>query len=90
MSALHAARLVGQIRGLGPWTVQYAFLRGVGFADCLPAGDAGLAQGLARLSGNRPKEPQVREIMTKFAPYRSLATYHVWASLKEEKPNNAY
>jgi AraC family transcriptional regulator of adaptative response / DNA-3-methyladenine glycosylase II len=84
LSALHAARLLGQIRGVGPWTVQYAFLRGLGFADCLPAGDAGLAQGLARLAGERPTEPEVREIMAKFAPHRSLATCHVWASLKGE------
>jgi 3-methyladenine DNA glycosylase/8-oxoguanine DNA glycosylase len=82
MSALHAARLLGQIRGVGPWTVQYAFLRGLGFADCLPAGDAGLARGLARLAGERPKELEIREMMAKFAPHRSLATYHVWASLK--------
>jgi AraC family transcriptional regulator, regulatory protein of adaptative response / DNA-3-methyladenine glycosylase II len=82
MSALRAARLLGQIRGVGPWTVQYAFLRGLGFSDCLPAGDAGLARGLARLAGKRPNEPEIREIMAKFAPHRSLATYHVWASLK--------
>jgi AraC family transcriptional regulator of adaptative response / DNA-3-methyladenine glycosylase II len=58
------------------------FLRGFGFADCLPSGDAGLAQGLGRLSGERPEEPGIRETMARFSPYRSLATYHVWASLK--------
>lgn len=82
LSARHAARLLGSVRGIGPWTVQYSFLRGLGFADCLPSGDAGLAQGLARLTGERPKEPQIREMMARFAPWRSLATYHVWASLK--------
>jgi 3-methyladenine DNA glycosylase/8-oxoguanine DNA glycosylase len=83
MSALRGARLMGQIRGIGPWTVQYCSLRGLGFADCLPAGDAGLAQGLERLAGDRPSEMQIREIMAKYAPHRSLATYHIWASLKE-------
>jgi AraC family transcriptional regulator, regulatory protein of adaptative response / DNA-3-methyladenine glycosylase II len=82
LSAHRAARLLGSVRGIGPWTVQYAFLRGVGFANCLPSGDAGLAQGLAHLSGARPAEPQIREMMARFAPWRSLATYHVWASLK--------
>ena len=82
LSARHAARLLGNIRGVGPWTVQCAFLRGFGFADCLPSGDAGLAQGLKRLTGERPDEPQIRETMSRFAPYRSLATYHIWASLK--------
>jgi AraC family transcriptional regulator, regulatory protein of adaptative response / DNA-3-methyladenine glycosylase II len=83
LSARHAARLLGNVRGIGPWTVQYAFLRGLGFADCLPSGDAGLAQGLGRLSGQRPGESEIRETMARFTPYRSLATYHVWASLKE-------
>jgi AraC family transcriptional regulator of adaptative response / DNA-3-methyladenine glycosylase II len=82
LSAKHSARLLSNVRGIGPWTIQYAFLRGFGFADCLPAGDAGLAQGLGRLSGERPDEPAIRETMSRFAPYRSLATYHVWASLK--------
>jgi 3-methyladenine DNA glycosylase/8-oxoguanine DNA glycosylase len=85
MSALRGARLLGQIRGIGPWTVQYCSLRGLGFADCLPAGDAGLAQGLARVAGERPNELEIREMMVKFAPHRSLATYHVWASLKEQE-----
>ena len=83
MSAVQAARQVGSLRGVGPWTVQYLFLRGLGFGDCLPAGDAGLAQGLERLSGNRPAEKQIRELMLRYAPWRSLATYHVWASLAE-------
>jgi 3-methyladenine DNA glycosylase/8-oxoguanine DNA glycosylase len=83
LSARHAARLLGKIRGIGPWTVQYAFLRGFGFADCLPSGDAGLAQGLERLTGARPPETEIRETMERFAPWRSLATYHIWASLKE-------
>src|SRR5579863_8804067 len=83
LSVRHSARLLGRVRGIGPWTIQYAFLRGLGFADCLPSGDAGLAQGLGRLKGERPDEPRIREMMSRFAPYRSLATYHVWASLKE-------
>jgi AraC family transcriptional regulator of adaptative response / DNA-3-methyladenine glycosylase II len=88
LSARHAARLLSNVRGIGPWTVQYAFLRGLGFADCLPSGDAGLAQGLGRLGGERPGEPEIRETMARFTPYRSLATYHIWASLKG-KENDA-
>ncbi len=78
-----SALLLTGIRGIGPWTLQYLFLRGLGLADCLPAGDVGLARGLERLIGKRPSERETREIMARFAPYRSLATYHVWASLKD-------
>jgi 3-methyladenine DNA glycosylase/8-oxoguanine DNA glycosylase len=89
LSAKHAARLLGNVRGVGPWTVQYVFLRGLGFADCLPAGDAGLAQGLERIAGTRPDEAGVREMMMRYAPYRSLATCHVWASLKKGEKSDA-
>lgn len=85
LSAKHTARLMGKVRGIGPWTIQYVFLRGFGFGDCLPCGDAGLARGLERLTGVRPAGPEVREMMQKFAPYRSLATCHVWASLTSSK-----
>ena len=84
LSARHAARLLREVRGIGPWTVEYVFLRGIGFADCLPSGDAGLAQGLEKMHGERPAEPAVRALLEHFSPWRSLATYHVWASLKTE------
>jgi AraC family transcriptional regulator, regulatory protein of adaptative response / DNA-3-methyladenine glycosylase II len=84
LSAHHAARMLGAIRGIGPWTVQYVFLRGAGFADCLPAGDAGLARGLAAFSSERPDEAGVKQALDRFAPFRSLAACHVWASLNNE------
>lgn len=84
LSAHHAARMLSAIRGVGPWTVQYVFLRGAGFADCLPAGDAGLARGLAQLAGQRPDESAIKELLGRFAPFRSLAACHVWASLSTD------
>jgi len=89
LSARHAARLLGAIHGVGPWTIQYVFLRGAGFADCLPAGDAGLARGLARLRGEsgaagRPDENGVKTALDCYAPFRSLAACHVWASLADK------
>jgi len=81
MPVERASALASAIRGIGPWTIQYFFLRGLGLPDCLPAGDAGLAQGLARLCGSRPCEALIKETMARYSPWRSLATYHVWASL---------
>lgn len=86
LSARHAARLLGAIRGVGPWTIQYVFLRGAAFADCLPAGDAGLARGLS-VDGQRPNESGVREALNRFSPFRSLAACHVWASLGKSEPD---
>lgn len=71
------------IRGFGPWTVQYVMLRAFGYPDCLPASDSGLAQALERLPGveRRLTEKELAELFARYAPDRSLATCHLWASL---------
>jgi AraC family transcriptional regulator of adaptative response / DNA-3-methyladenine glycosylase II len=71
------------IRGLGPWTAQYVLLRALGFADCVPVGDSGLAAGLVRFFAldHRPGPEETRELLAPFAPFRSFATAHLWASL---------
>ena len=72
-------------RGVGPWTAHYVMLRGYGLADCLPVGDAGLTLALQRFHGlaQRPDAAATRALMAPFAPHRSLATFHFWASLTE-------
>jgi AraC family transcriptional regulator of adaptative response / DNA-3-methyladenine glycosylase II len=71
------------VRGLGPWSVQYFLMRGLGFADCVPVGDAGLTAALQRFHqlDHRPGPAETRERMEPFAPFRSLGTYHLWSSL---------
>ncbi|HEX8696923.1 MAG TPA: helix-turn-helix domain-containing protein [Longimicrobium sp.] len=71
------------VRGLGPWSVQYLLMRGLGFADCVPLGDAGLTAALARAFalGHRPGAAETAALMEPFAPHRSLATFHLWTSL---------
>jgi AraC family transcriptional regulator of adaptative response / DNA-3-methyladenine glycosylase II len=71
------------LRGVGPWSAQYVMMRACGFADCVPAGDSGLATALQRLHhlGHRPDAGETRRLMEPFAPYRSLATFHLWRML---------
>ena len=79
-------RLLG-VRGLGPWSVNYILMRGYGYADCVPVGDSGLRAALKRFFALdvAPDGPQVLQRMEAFAPYRSLATYHLWMSLGDEQ-----
>jgi AraC family transcriptional regulator of adaptative response / DNA-3-methyladenine glycosylase II len=79
-SATRAERTLLSIRGLGPWSVNYVMMRGLGFADCVPLGDTGVTSGLQSLLGleERPDIDATRRLMTMFAPYRSLATAHLW------------
>jgi AraC family transcriptional regulator of adaptative response / DNA-3-methyladenine glycosylase II len=84
LTATGAARHLLALRGCGPWTAQYVLMRGLGFRDCVPVGDAALTLALQRWFGldTRPDGPETLRLMAPFAPQCSLATFHLWASLK--------
>ncbi len=83
-TATGAERALLGLRGCGPWTARYVMMRGFGFADCVPVGDAALTLALQRRFGlpERPDAAATERLMAPFAPHRSLATFHLWASLK--------
>lgn len=82
--ATSAAAQLQAIKGIGPWTAQYVLMRGCGFADCVPIGDAGLTSALQRQLelDHRPGPSETAALLAPFAPHRSLAVFHLWASLK--------
>jgi AraC family transcriptional regulator of adaptative response / DNA-3-methyladenine glycosylase II len=71
------------VRGIGPWAANYVMMRGLGFSDCVPLGDTGLLAGLRKLHGRPVEQKEVADLMAPFAPYRSLATFHLWQSLAD-------
>ncbi len=83
-TATGAARALLALRGCGLWTAQYVLMRGLGFGDCVPVGDAGLTLALQRTFHlpERPDAAATVRLMAPFAPHRSLATFHLWTSLK--------
>ena len=83
-SAIAAEKALTAQRGIGTWTARYVLMRG-GFADAAPVGDSALATALQRLHNlpARPDSEQTARLMSAFAPHRSLATMHLWTSLKE-------
>jgi AraC family transcriptional regulator of adaptative response / DNA-3-methyladenine glycosylase II len=83
-SAASAEKKLKAVRGIGTWTARYAMLRG-GFADSAPVGDSALTTALQRVHRleERPDHDEVHKLMQDFAPHRSLATCHLWASLKD-------
>ena len=84
LTATGASRCLLALRGCGPWTAQYVLMRGLGFRDGVPVGDAGLTLALQRWFQLeiRPDGPETLRLMAPFAPHRSLATFHFWAGLK--------
>ena len=87
-SATRAERALLDVKGLGPWTVNYVLMRGFGFADCTPYGDTGLGDGLQRLFAldHRPDADSTRRLMLPFSPHRSLATAHLWQPKSSAAP----
>lgn len=83
-SAIAAEKTLTAQRGIGIWTARYVLMRS-GFADAAPVGDSALATALQRLHAlpERPDADQTARLMSRFAPHRSLATMHLWTTLKE-------
>ena len=83
-SAVAAEKKLTAQRGIGVWTARYVMLRG-GFADAAPVGDSALATALQKLHklAKRPDQDGTAKLMEAFAPHRSLATMHLWNSLKD-------
>lgn len=84
-SAVVAEKTLTASRGIGTWTARYMLLRGVGFADCAPVGDSALSTALQKLHQlpERPDEKLTEALMRQFSPHRSLATAHLWASMRD-------
>lgn len=73
-------RLLG-IRGIGPWTVNYALLRGFGWLDGSLHGDIAVRRGLQSLldSPEKISEKAAQQWLAEFSPWRALIAAHLWA-----------
>ncbi len=72
-----------EIRGLGPWSVHYALLRGYAWMDGSLHGDVAVRRAIQQLQGGATP-PTAREAETwlaDFRPWRSLLAAHLWKSL---------
>lgn len=73
------ARLL-DLRGIGPWTVDYALLRGFAWLDGSLHGDVAVRRGLERLLGGEAvSEARARRWLAPFSPWRALIAAHLWA-----------
>ena len=72
------------VKGIGPWTVNYALLRGYGYADCSLHGDVAIRAALQHLLGEdaKPDMARTEALLARYAPHRTMAAAHLWASLQ--------
>ena len=73
------------VKGIGPWTVNYALLRGYAHADASLHGDVAVRTAIGRLRGLavRPTAAEAAEFLAGYAPHRTMAAAHLWASLSQ-------
>jgi DNA-3-methyladenine glycosylase II len=72
-----------QVKGVGRWTAQMFLMFRLGRPDVLPDLDLGVQKGIQRAYGLRrlPTPAQVLRRGTRWAPYRSVASWYMWRLL---------
>jgi DNA-3-methyladenine glycosylase II len=70
-----------RLRGIGPWTVDYALLRGFGWLDGSLHGDAAVRRNLQSLLDGSAQvtEEYAKRWLAEFSPWRALIAAHLWA-----------
>jgi len=68
-----------KIRGVGPWTAEYALIRGMGRVSSLPADDLGIRHAVSQayFRGKRIGSKEVRRTLSKFDPYSGIAAFYL-------------
>lgn len=66
---------LGEIPGIGKWTVQYVAMRALGEPDAFPSGDMGLLRAL-RMKTTRELEARAE----RWRPWRAYAALYLWSS----------
>ncbi|MGH7493233.1 MAG: DNA-3-methyladenine glycosylase family protein [bacterium] len=78
--------MLTQVKGIGRWTAEMFLMFALGRPDVLPVGDLGFRNALKHAYGLRkpPAARRVYALAEKWRPYRSIATWYLWASLDNE------
>ena len=74
-----------QVKGIGRWTAEMFLIFSLGRQDVLPVHDLGLRKGvqMAFSLTELPKPKEVEKLGERWRPYRSIATWYLWKSLKK-------
>jgi AraC family transcriptional regulator of adaptative response / DNA-3-methyladenine glycosylase II len=71
---------LGQLAGVGPWTVEIIAMRALGDPDAFPITDLGVQRAV--LAAGLPKAPShLAKRAERWRPWRAYATQYLWATL---------
>lgn len=73
------------VKGIGRWTAEMFLIFSMGRWDILPVGDLGLKKGIQLMFSlnELPTEEKIRKVADSWRPYRTVATWYIWKSLKQ-------
>jgi DNA-3-methyladenine glycosylase II len=74
------------VKGFGRWTAEMFLMFRLHRPDVLPVGDLGIVNAVRKLYGLRkPPDPKrLQKIGEAWRPYRSVASWYLWQSLKPQ------
>jgi DNA-3-methyladenine glycosylase II len=79
------------VKGVGRWTAEMFLMFRLHRPDVLPAGDLGIVTAIQRLYRlrKRPDAKRVLKIGDAWRPYRSVASWYLWQTLRNEPLSKA-
>ncbi len=74
------------VKGFGRWTAEMFLMFRLHRPDVLPVGDLGIVNAVQRLyrMRTRPKPERIRKLGEAWRPYRSVASWYLWQTLRNE------
>ena len=72
-----------EIRGIGKWTAEMILIFTLMRPDIFPMGDIGAIRALEKIynKGKKMNKEQIEEIVKKWKPWRTIATWYLWRSI---------
>jgi DNA-3-methyladenine glycosylase II len=79
-----------QVKGIGRWTAEMFLMFRLHRPDVLPVGDLGIVKAVQKAYRLRkvPTPERLTRIGEAWRPYRSIACWYLWASLRNKPPIN--
>ncbi len=74
------------VKGVGRWTAEMILIFQLRRPDVLPVDDVGVLRSIQNVYGlrRRPSEKQVLRMGERWRPYRSVASWYLWAALDNQ------
>lgn len=77
-------RVMTQVKGIGRWSAEMFLIFRLHRPDVLPAGDLGIVRAIQKAYRLRkpPSATRIQRMGDPWRPYRSVASWYLWASLR--------